>query len=72
MITIGVDQSLSKSALYEYKYLKNTKSLYKSDVNCDHQQNYKYIIEGNMVSTPEGPTKNKFNVNDKIRTCKES
>ena len=35
-----------------------TSKIYKSDGKCDHQQQYKAIIEKSMVSTPEGFTDN--------------
>ena len=53
MVTIGVDQLLSTSALYEYRFLENIKKLYKSADKWDYQQHYKVIIEADMVSTPE-------------------
>ena len=37
MVTIGVDQSLSNSAMYGHRCLENIKKLYKSDVKCDDQ-----------------------------------
>ena len=35
MVTIGVDQSLSNSAVYEHRCLENIKKLYKSVGECD-------------------------------------
>ena len=51
--TIGIDQSLSNSALYEHKCLQNIKKLYKRSSKCDNQQQLKDIIEFDVVSTPE-------------------
>ena len=44
IITIGVDQSLSNSAIYEHKCMENMKELYKPAGKCDNQQQYKAII----------------------------
>ena len=52
--TIGIDQSLSNNAIYKHKYLENITKLYKKDGKCDNQQQFKYILEDAMVSTPEG------------------
>ena len=38
MVIIGVDQSLSNSALYEHRCLENIQKIYKSDGKCDDQQ----------------------------------
>ena len=54
--TIGIDQSLSNNALYEHKCLENIKKLYKQAGKCDEQQQFKNILEADMVSTPEGFT----------------
>ena len=56
--TIGIDLSLSKNTIYEYKCLENIKTLYKQAGNCDDQKQFKYIIEAAMFSTPEGFTNN--------------
>ena len=58
MVTIGVKQSLSNSAMYEHRYLENIKTLYKNAVKCDNQQKYKSILGATMFSTPEGGTVN--------------
>ena len=52
-LTIGIYQSLSNNALYEHKCLENIKKLYKHAGKCDNQQQFKYILESDMVSTPE-------------------
>ena len=44
MVTIGVEKSLSNSAIYEHRCLENIKKLYKSDRKCDNQKQYKAII----------------------------
>ena len=54
--TIGIDQSLSKNALYDHKCPENIKKLYKQAGNCGNQQQFKDIIEADMVSNPEGFT----------------
>ena len=56
--TIGVDQSLSNNAIFEHKFLQNIKKLYKNAGNCDDQQQFKNILEFDMVSTLEGLTNN--------------
>ena len=56
--TIGIHPSLSKNAIYEHKYLENIKKLYKQAGKCDDQQQFKDILEADMVSTPEGFTNN--------------
>ena len=58
MVIIGVDKSLSNSAMYEHWCLKNIKKLYKYTVKCDDQQQYKSVIGASMVSTPEVFTDN--------------
>ena len=59
MFTIGVDQPLSNRVLYEYRCLENTKKLYNSVSKCDDKQQYKAIIETNVVSTTEVITDNR-------------
>ena len=44
--------------MYEHICLENIKKLYKTAGKCDHQQQYKDIIEADMVLTPEGCTDN--------------
>ena len=56
--TIAVDQSLSKNAIYEHKCLENIKTVYEQASKCDEQQQFKDILEADMVSTPEGFTDN--------------
>ena len=58
MVTIDVDRSLSKSALYEHRFIENIKKLYKSPGKCDDKQQYKAITEAAIVSTPTGFTDN--------------
>ena len=50
--TIGIDQSLSNSGIYEHKCLENINKLYKQCGKCNDQQQLKDIIEDPMVSTP--------------------
>ena len=52
IVTIGVYQLLSNSAIYEHRCLENIKKLYKYDGKCEDQQQYKDIIEAAMVYTP--------------------
>ena len=58
MVTIGVDQSLRNSEMYEHRFMENMMKLYKYSGKCDDQQHLKDIIEATMVSTPEGFTDN--------------
>ena len=58
MAAIGVDQSLSNSAMYEHRCLVNIRKLYKSAGKCDDQKQYKVIIESSMVSNTEVFTDN--------------
>ena len=58
MVTIGIDQYLSNSALYEHRCLENINRVYKSGGKCDYKQQYKAIIEESMVSTTEWLTDN--------------
>ena len=53
MVTIGLDQSLSKNELYGHRCLENIGNLYKYYGKCDDQQHYKAILELSMVSTNE-------------------
>ena len=53
MFTVGADQSLSNSAIYEHICLGNMYKLYKYSVKCDEQQQYKANIEPSMVYIPE-------------------
>ena len=45
MVTIGLYQLLSNSAMYEHRSLENINNLYKYSGKCDYQQHYKDIIE---------------------------
>ena len=58
MKNIVSDQYLSNNALFEHKFLKNIKKLYKSAGKCDDQKQFKDIIEATMFYTPEGLTNN--------------
>ena len=50
--TIGIDPSLSNNAIYEHKCLENNIKLYKQSGTCDDQQQFKDILEADMISTP--------------------
>ena len=52
MKTIGIDQSLRNSALFEHRCLKNINKVYQHAGKCDKQQQFKDILEAAMVSTP--------------------
>ena len=56
MVTIRFEKSLSNSTLYEHRCLENTKKLLKTAGKCDDQQQYKVILDIEMVSTIEGCT----------------
>ena len=53
IVTIGIDQYLSKSAMYGHIFLKTIKILYISAGKIYDQRKYKAIIEAAMVSTPD-------------------
>ena len=55
---IGIHPSLSNNAIYEHKCIENIKNLYKQNGKCDNKQQFKDILEADMVSTPEGFTNN--------------
>ena len=58
IVAIGVEQKLSNCDFYEHRYLENTNRLYKDTGKCDDQQQYKDILEAEMVSTTEWCTDN--------------
>ena len=58
IITIGVYQYLSNSEMYGNTFMENIKKLYKYDGKCDYQQQYKAILEAEMVTITEGFTDN--------------
>ena len=43
--TIGIDQYLSKNAIYEQKYLESIKKLYKQAGKCNKKKQFKDIPE---------------------------
>ena len=45
MVTIGIDQFSSNSALYEHRCPENINKLYKSSGKYYYQHKYKYILE---------------------------
>ena len=58
MVTIGIDQQLINSAMYEHIFLENINKLYRYAGECDNQNQYKAILEAAMVSTTERFTEN--------------
>ena len=54
MVTTGVYQSLTNSAIYKHKCLEIIKKLYKYAGKCDFEQQFKSIVVTAMLSTPEG------------------
>ena len=58
MFTIGVNQSLCNSTMYQQTFLVKIKRLYKSDGKLDNQQQYKAILEASIVLNDEGGTDN--------------
>ena len=53
---IGIDQSLRNTDLFEHKRLQKIKKLHRQAGKCDKQQQFKDILEADMVSTPVGLT----------------
>ena len=51
---IGIYQSLINSDIFEHIYIKNIKKLYKHAGKCDKQQQFKDILEANMIYNTEG------------------
>ena len=49
--TICIHPSLSNNAIYEHKCLENIKKIYKQAGKCDNQQQFKDILEADMVFT---------------------
>ena len=58
MKTIGIDQILRNSALFEHICLKDINKLYKHAGKFDDKQQLKDILEDAMVYTPGGFTNN--------------
>ena len=58
MVTIGLNQSLTNSAIKKHKCLENIKKLYKYVGKCDDKHQYKSIIESSMILTTKGFTNN--------------
>ena len=52
MKTIGIDQSLRNSALFEPRCLQNINKLHKHAGKCDDQKKFKDIIETTIASSP--------------------
>ena len=55
---MGIGPSLINNTIYEHKCLENIKNLYKQAGKCDDQQQFKDILEDDMVSTTKGFTGN--------------
>ena len=51
--TIDIYQSLSNRDSFEHKFLNNIRKIYQHAGKCDDQEEFKYILEADMVSTPE-------------------
>ena len=58
MVTIGVNQLIINSAMYEHIYLENIQKLCKYSGKRDEQEQYKRVIESEMFSTSEEFTDN--------------
>ena len=56
MKTIGVDQSSFTRSPIEHICMNNIKKIYQHAGKCDDQQNLKYIIDADILSTPEEVT----------------
>ena len=53
MKTIGIDQSLCNISSFEHKCLNKIIKMYQHVGQCKDQQNLRYILDADMVSTPE-------------------
>ena len=62
MKNIGIYQSLFTKSSFEHRFINNIKKMYQHVGKCDDQQNFKDIIDADIVSTPEGVTDNSPNV----------
>ena len=62
MKTIGIEQSLCNRSSFEHKCMNNIKKIYQHAGKCENQQNLNYILDDDMVSTPEGVKDNSHNV----------
>ena len=62
MKTIGIDQSSFTRSSFEHRCMNNIKKIYQHAGKCDDQQNLKYIIDADILYTPEGVTDNSPNV----------
>ena len=58
MKNIGIYQSLFAKSSFEHRFMNNIKKMYQHVGKCDDQQNFKDIIDADIVSTPEGVTDN--------------
>ena len=57
-VTIGINKLLSNSSFYKHICLENINQLYKYSGKCENQQQYKSIIQTEILYTPEGFTEN--------------
>ena len=62
MKTIGIDQSSFARSSFEHRCMNNIKKIYQHADKCDDKKNLKYIIDTDIISTPEGVTDNSPNV----------
>ena len=53
IVTIGLDRSLSNSDFSEDTCFDNIKKFKKYSIKCDNQQQYKSILEVDMLYTPK-------------------
>ena len=53
MKIIGIDKSLRNGDTFEHRCPQNINSLQKNSGKCGKQQQFKYILETAMVSTPK-------------------
>ena len=58
MKTIGIEQSLSNSDIFEQICLQNINKLYQHAWKCDDQQEFNNVLEAAMVYTTEVLTNN--------------
>ena len=53
MVTVGIYKLSSNSAMYEHRCLENINKLYTSAGKFNHQEQYKAILDAEMVSNTE-------------------
>ena len=52
MNTIGIDQSLINSTIFEHRCLQNINKIHKHYGKCEKQEQFKDILKAALVSTP--------------------